>query len=402
MILRDKVLAQLHNKLENLRNFNDSLLDEAQVYREALKQLAQTSQAELTENLNGHETPGAQPTAEFDTARDLRFAFAPHWNNHTEARVWACETLLNQTTFAVDGSQINPNPDLSIPIAAVQVAWFENHHTHEGSYVKDAVLEIIPPKDFSDDEAGEEELSRQMVNLRRFRLEIEILCGLMKKHASAVHTNHLPVALFDGSLVISFADRLQEKIRRAYIESVLGLLRCSEQTGIPLVGYIDNSRARDLTNMIEIFPGARRIERTHDAELVNHLLQWGDRTPFFICARGSADRKQEGVLESFGEYKRGIGFVYIKTSSATPPARLEIPMWVYEQGLLDKVVDIIRAEVIVGNGYPYAIETADEAAVITTRDRLAFEAIFQRFAEEQGIPLRISSKAVSKSRRRYN
>lgn len=402
MILRDKVLNQLHHKLDSLRTFNDSLQDETQIYREALELLEKISVDELTRNLTQHHAPGALPTEEFVGAPELRLAFPARWNNHTEARLWASEILLNQTTFAADGSQINPNPDFNIPLAAIQVAWFENHHTANGSYVKDAALEILSPVDFSDDEAAEEELSRQVVNLRRFKLEVETLCNLMKKYASESEPEKLTLALFDSSLVISFADRLHERMRAAYVESMLGLLRCSQQTGIPLVGYIDNSRARDLTNMLEIHPGARRVERIHDAELINHLLEWGDRTPFFICARGSADRKQEGVLESFGEYKRGIGFVYLKTNSATPPARLEIPKWVYDQGLLDKVIDIVRAEIVVGNGYPYVIETADEAAVITSRDRQAFEAIFRRFAEDQQIELRVSQKAISKSRRRYS
>jgi hypothetical protein len=56
--------------------------------------------------------------------------------------------------------------------------------------------------------------------------------------------------------------------------------------------------------------------------------------------------------------------------------------------------------VIVGNGYPYVIETADAAAVITSREREAFYAIFQRFAQEHGITLRFSQKVRSKTRRR--
>jgi hypothetical protein len=120
----------------------------------------------------------------------------------------------------------------------------------------------------------------------------------------------------------------------------------------------------------------------------------------FICARGSADRRQEGILEKFEEYSRGIGFVYLKTSRDAPPARLEIPLWVLERGLLDQVINLTLAEVVVGNGYPYVIQSADAAAVISSRDRDAFYAIFQRFAKEQEIELRVSQKSASKNRRR--
>ena len=35
------------------------------------------------------------------------------------------------------------------------------------------------------------------------------------------------------------------------------------------------------------------------------------------------------------------------------------------QGLLERVVDVVRAECVAGTGYPYAMETADALAVIT-------------------------------------
>ena len=91
--------------------------------------------------------------------------------------------------------------------------------------------------------------------------------------------------------------------------------------------------------------------RINDAQLLNRSLpDWGARTPYFICARGSSRGIQQSVLEQLGEeFRRDIGFVYLKTNSNTP-ARLEIPRWVYDAGLLEPVVDLIRAEVIVGNG----------------------------------------------------
>jgi hypothetical protein len=141
-------------------------------------------------------------------------------------------------------------------------------------------------------------------------------------------------------------------------------------------------------------------EKIHDAWLVDSRLTWGARTPMFVCARGGADRKQLSVLEKFEEYRRGVGFVYLKTSATAPPARLEIPLWVLERGLLGQVIDLVIAEVVVGNGYPYVIQSADAAAVINSRDRDAFYAIFQRFAREHEIGLRISQKTASKSRRR--
>ncbi|MBO0720225.1 MAG: DNA double-strand break repair nuclease NurA [Blastocatellia bacterium] len=401
MILNHKIVEQLRDKWPRFVAFDDTSRDDAKEYREAIGRLSDISAESLLSLLSDVETPGALPTPEFEKARDLRVIFPQTFGNHQEARSWALEVLLDHTTFAVDGSQIRPDPGLSIPIAAVQVAWFENRHQRAGSYAKDLAFEILTPDELVVDLNGERIFSEQTVSTRRFELEVETLCGLLRNFAAANDVSvKLPVALFDSSLVISFADRLQDEMRARHIDAMVKLLECSEQTRIPVVGYVDTSYARDLTNMLAHCFQLAEARRVHDAQIAGEKFEWGDRTPYFICARGGADRKYPGVLDSFGDYRRGIGFVYLKTTSLTPPSRLEIPLWVYQQGLLDEVMDIVRAEVIVGNGYPYVVETADAAAVITSREREAFYAVFQRFAEERGVKLRFSQKDRSKGRRR--
>ncbi len=401
MINREKLIQQFQIKRDKFVAFEDSFQDEAGRYLDALSRMAAMSSSELVRRLDSVETPGALPTAEFDSAPELRVKFQHEWRNHQEAREWAFDSLLDHLTFAVDGSQIRPEGDISIPVAAVQVAWFENWHSIDGRYTKDTRLEVLTPEDLTVEFNGDRVISEQQVNLRRFELEIEVLCERMERIAAAgAVATKLPVALFDSSLVISFADRLQEDMQERHIRAMLKLLRASRNAGVPVIGYVDGSRARDLLHMIAGCSGLAAAEKFHDAGLVDSRLNWGERTPMFICARGGADRKQQGVLERFEEYSRGIGFVYLKTSATSPPARLEIPLWVLEEGLLDQVINLVIAEVVVGNGYPYVIQSADAAAVISSRDRDAFHAIFQRFAMDQQIDLRISQKAASKSRRR--
>jgi NurA domain len=401
MIHRDKILQQLENKRDQFVAFEDSFQNEANKYLDALDRMAMLPGSELARRLTFVETPGALPTAEFDSAPDLRVEFPHKWKNHQEAREWAFDALLDHPTFAVDGSQIRPEDDFSIPVAAVQVAWFENRHASDGRYAKEARFEVLTPEDLTIEFNGDRVISEQQVNLRRFELEIEALCETMESLAAEDEVaGRLPMALFDSSLVISFADRLQGEAQDRHIRAMLKLLRSSENAGVPVVGYVDGSRARDLLHMIAGCFKLDDAEKIHDAGLVDSRLTWGERTPMFICARGGADRKQQGILEKFEEYSRGIGFVYLKTSATSPPARLEIPLWVLDRGLLDQVINLVTAEVVVGNGYPYVIQSADAAAVISSRDRDAFHAIFQRFAREQRLDLRISQKSASKSRRR--
>ncbi|HEX2488331.1 MAG TPA: DNA double-strand break repair nuclease NurA [Blastocatellia bacterium] len=401
MIQRDKILKQLQSKRDQFVAFEDSFQDEAGKYHDALDRMAMLPSSELTRKLATVKTPGALPTEEFDAAAGLRIDFPHKWKNHQEAREWAFDALLDHPTFAVDGSQIRPDDDFSIPVAAVQVAWFENRHTVDGRYVKDARFEVLTPEDLTVDFGDDRVISEQQVNLRRFELEIESLRATMEKlSAPGGDDAKLAVAFFDSSLVISFADRLQGEAQERHVRAMLELLRSSEKTGVPVVGYVDGSRSRDLVHMAASLFKLNGAEKIHDAWLVDSRLTWGARTPMFVCARGGADRKQLSVLEKFEEFRRGVGFVYLKTSATAPPARLEIPLWVLERGLLSQVIDLVIAEVVVGNGYPYVIQSADAAAVINSRDRDAFYAIFQRFAREHEIGLRISQKTASKSRRR--
>jgi NurA domain len=401
MIQRDKILKQLQSKRDQFVAFEDSFQDEAGKYHDALDRMAMLPSSELTRKLATVKTPGALPTEEFDAAAGLRIDFPHKWKNHQEAREWAFDALLDHPTFAVDGSQIRPDDDFSIPVAAVQIAWFENRHTVDGRYVKDARFEVLTPEDLTVEFGDDRVISEQQVNLRRFELEIESLRATMEKLSAPDGDDaKLAVAFFDSSLVISFADRLQGEAQERHVRAMLELLRSSEKTGVPVVGYVDGSRSRDLVHMAASLFKLNDAEKIHDAWLVDSRLTWGARTPMFVCARGGADRKQLSVLEKFEEYRRGVGFVYLKTSATAPPARLEIPLWVLERGLLSQVISLVIAEVVVGNGYPYVIQSADAAAVINSRDRDAFYAIFQRFAREHEIGLRISQKTASKSRRR--
>jgi hypothetical protein len=83
-----------------------------------------------------------------------------------------------------------------------------------------------------------------------------------------------------------------------------------------------------------------------------------------------------------------------------PPARIDMPSWIYEDGLLGEVIDVVRAECVVGLGYPYAAETADQAAVISSADRDVFLRALQELAAREKLGFSVSRKVASKGRRR--
>lgn len=434
MLYVRKLVAELEAKAERFTGFQDDYGRRLAAYRTALAAVGDRyrSAADIVaaqRDLMADEPAGAVPTAEYDVWRAQgrdglpAFPFGRDFAHHAESRAWA-ENLRGVTTFAVDGSQLLPWRDASVPLALVQAGLFENPHRPPAPYVKDVAVELLTPDDLlgaSDDTTSDTALdddrhsvhqaaSEETVHLRRFQLEARTLIARMEHHAAARAAGDAPaealvVGFLDGSLIVSFALKMSPEYREAYVRSAQALLGASQRCRVPLVAYIDTSYARDVVGMLRRLPltatpsgdaqppNLPSPRGIHDALLWNGALAWGDRTPAFLSARGD-------LLGGYGEQKGDIAFTYFQAAMDRPPARLEFPRWVIEAGLLDRVLDTVRAEVIAGNGYPYPLEAADSVAVIRLDDRAQFYALFQQFAERRGISFTFSRKALSKSRRR--
>ena len=423
MLHKGKLQAALNTKRTQFALYDGSFSDQLNLYQNALETLYQdytsSEQLEFALPPEGTVTAGARPTIEFDrwlvNAGQQEytgpvFPFSAEFSNHEQARQWA-ECIEGVTTLAVDGSQLMPWRDASIPVALVQVGFFANPHAQGRPYTKDVRMEVLSPEEIAEDPKQEKEekgdqdgypYSDMMVTLRRHLLEVETLRSQMEQCASARKLDdpaHSPVVFFDGSLVVSFALTMPGVYREQYIQAATTLLETSERLRVPLVGYIDTSYARDFITMLRRLddikpqPMLRDTKRIHDALLWSGHLRWGDRTPAMICARGD-------ILQHYGEFQNSVAFCYLQTTAKHPPARLEFPRWMIDDGVLEPVMDVVRAEVIAGNGYPYAIETADAVSVITMQDRDEFYTHFKAFIERQGGKFIFSTKSQSKGRRR--
>jgi len=200
-----------------------------------------------------------------------------------------------------------------------------------------------------------------------------------------------PLAFFDGSLVVSFAGQMAQSQQRRYTTAIRALLAASEATGVPVVGFVDTSYATDQTVMLARLVGFGPRAPVSDAALLGGRMAWGERSHVYVCAR------DDQVTDKY--YDR-VCFTYLKTNESNAPARIDFPRWVYEAGEHGRMLDLVRAECVVGAGYPYPLETADATAVLTFEDRERFYRLFQQFAERSRLPLRFSRKAVSKRSRR--
>jgi hypothetical protein len=393
MLSRSHVIRALQAKRDEFTSFESERLETRDRYAEYLKTLAAESQAGLTGKLRGIPDPGALPTAERVAGQSIVRPFGTAWDNHEQARSWAMERLRGVRTVAVDGSQITPDPSLMMPVGAVQVGWFENPHDPDQQYVKDILFEILAPAELSPDQLERQAFPDQLVNARRFDLECQQVAAMLREHAGE---QPAPVVFFDGSLAISFAAQMRTEMRRRYIDGIRAMLKASEESRVPLVAYVDTSYATDLVSMLRWLNGEAKPPRLSDGAILRPLMTWGDRTEAWECARD--DRLFEDSPDLF--YYDRVHFLYLKASSSNPPVRLDLPSWILEDGRLDQVIDVVRAECIVGTGYPYAIETADALAVITMQDRERFYGVLQDFVRANRINWTFSRKALSKRGRR--
>jgi hypothetical protein len=226
MLVRNKVVAALEAKKDRFAGYQVELRDTLNRYREALARLPSLSRVEIETRFDEADIPwpGACPTDEQDRLHDTVVSLGEHWANHEEARAWAREVLLNTSTFAVDGSQIPPSRDFSVPVGAVQVGWFENPHTPGGGYVKDLAFDVLAPDELAEEESGDGDFPDWRVNLRRFEMECRAIVEYIQAHAGA---DPAPLCFFDGSLVVSFTRHMRPNLRRAYVEAVTAMLRAS-------------------------------------------------------------------------------------------------------------------------------------------------------------------------------
>ncbi len=396
MLDRRKVVNALQSKREQFTTYQSEQRRQSSQASEKLAQFSRLTAEAVKQALADHnvEWPGAEPTPELDQAEQLRLPFAQRWRSHEDARAWALAVLADRPVAAVDGSQIMPSKEMSPPVAAVQVGWYVNYHSAGGRYEKDVRFEILAPEELALDDSGAE-FADWRVNQRRFILECEQLCDLMVRFGNEPEDRR-PLCLFDGSFIISFAGQLRPERGLPYVRAVQQLLDTSRQYRVPLAGFVDSSSSKDFLTLLNIVTGQPYLSLTDGPLLASSLPEWGDRSPLFVCARGD----QLSTQGRAGFY-RDVVFSYVRLAQDRPPARIEMPIWLWEEGRSQQVLDLVRAECVVGaKGYPYAAETADAVAVLQMIDRNRFYALFQQFAEAEGLYLNQSRKSLSKAVRR--
>lgn len=394
-----EIVEALNEKLKEFQDFSEWFREDLSNYHRALKNVAQSDSKDVQEKVKG--TNAAMPSTELDYGNEFRIGFDQTWQFHEEARNWAEQILFERTTFAVDGSLFYAEKEVTLPVGIVRIGWFENPHSANLPYEKNSKLIVLSPKDLLEDQE-EPVRPETRVDDEMFSGELARARGFIEKKAGwRTRNEKMPLAFLDRPLLLPFSPE-RSVVQQKRIDETASLMRFSQEAEVPIIGFVDRGFSRDIINLLEAYdktnlPGKRvlydsAIVGAKDGEL---LKSWGDRTPFCYV-------KRQG-LEKYVDDKTGrssIGIVFMNTGKEGGAARLDVPAWIFESGLLDEVCEVVRAECVVGVGYPYAIETADQVAVIKFQDRERFLKALQVFAKNNNLNFSVSRKNRSKGRRR--
>ena len=355
---RKKLLAAFKNYSScNPKDISSSLKEKYYLFK------GRISVGERKIKISGYADP-LEPLQPFS----IKVASPPSSN----PKSWALKVLRGWRVIGVDGSQIYPSRDFNIPLKYVQAAAF----VRDGSNVRhEFQANFLTGRTVSADPLE--------VDLKRMKLELELVKNLLEKEGDGK-----TCILLDMPLASRHLRALKASRRGRLVKPVLELMELGEKKKIPIIGYTTISYAWDLIASLAMLCEENLEARPSDMGLLSYLLhEVGCRTTFFSLKGKFVEKLFKG---------REIVFTYFKVSSE-PPVRIEMPKWVYTSGLANEVLKVVLAESILGEGYPYVLLRAHEAASLDYSDRELFYEICLKFLREEcNLDVRESPKRRAK------
>ncbi|MBN1483096.1 MAG: DNA double-strand break repair nuclease NurA [Chloroflexia bacterium] len=318
--------------------------------------------------------------------------------------------------LASDGSAIAPDSHFPVPYALLHVAlvgmayhppafWVE-HDAHFLFRRED--LTILPPH-------SQESIAVEgpvVDTLRSFK-ELEIVWQGLQRLPDDPQKRPL-LAMTDAIILWTHrgSGAGHNEFKEDYLRRSVELLESFRQAGRPLVSFLSLPHHREVVNtlMARACPEDRQmncaecrqvparcqvLRPLQDRHLFGFLPE-GARSPMFRpIYRGDLRWRLPPPIR---ELDPRLAFFYLNTGPEV--ARVELPLWILEQGLVDLVQGIIldqcrplRAEVA---GYPVALSMAHHEAILTTRDRRALQWMIEESLARRQIFWRPSVKAQMK------
>ena len=324
------------------------------------------------------------------------------------------------TVIGVDGSQIEPDHHEGLACYVLNVGTVVLHYG-EPAGAPCAFLESHPRLCYEEADVA------VVVGGRRVPVTGELL-GFKRSLAELDHLLRLALAareegrehvvgLIDGSLIRWGAEN-SRVVPDTFLDDYLARFERLREAGVPLAGYISQSRAADVVNALRVqvcpeetpdcdrcpyVPGATspRADRSWagpglpceviagvlDRRLFESVLAVGERSPLF-GSRSSVLAKRYGETQT-------IDFCYLNVGPEL--ARIEVPRWVArDPALLGLVHAVCLDQARKGNGYPVALAEAHQRAVVRGAERTLFYQMVEEALVKRGVRRWRSPKALHK------
>lgn len=192
------------------------------------------------------------------------------------------------------------------------------------------------------------------------------------------------LALLDGSLMQLVLVLSKETQARQLMTEYFDTLRAFQDLKVPVVGYISQPASQMAMRAIRMLAceeakpheeqptepcGCGPLWSIDDADLFWEVLEINHSSPVFTPVFSyMVDENAQGL--------KGVGFSYLATQYEV--ARLEFPLWVWEEGFLDRTLSILLHQCKLGQGYPNALTLAHQYAVLHNTDRESYYFLLER------------------------
>lgn len=305
---------------------------------------------------------------------------------------------VSHSIFATDGSQIAPSHHEIAYCYLINIGRIMLHYGQNRHPLIDSVPEVYyRPEDLY--------VSRQWgirtedwMAYRRTVLEAQFLAEMAGRWVNPPGPHGEPnLALVDGSLIYWFLEGLPLEARDQILTPILTAWDLLRDVGVPLMGYLSASRSTEALNLLRLqacphnqphcaqycYHQQEQEEKTpcqvfdplRDSQFWQQLLMPGQRSPLW--------QSSLRILDLYPAQQR-IYFCYVNVG--TEIARVEFPAWVAEdQGLLDRSLAILLAQINKGFGYPVALAEAHNQAVVRSGDRARFFALLEQQMIKAGL-----------------
>ena len=268
---------------------------------------------------------------------------------------------------AFDASYFSPGPHLYIPVLIISVGyWYYNYSKEEGG---DGV--IVSGTSLLDDKV-DSELIVKNVEEEAIRMITDKLSGENR------------FVLFDESFNLTYTLSWAVEKRKSMAKKVKNNITiCVDKGVIPVAVF--HTRSHDLIRGIAFLAnkGVKDMPNVSDAMFMRvYLKDIGSRSPLFMVYSKPV---RDANLDLVGFYLK------VDTHSVI---RVEFPASFKDK--VDLIHSVVFSQVVLGKGFPLALQRAHDMAVITRDERKIIEETIAELLRRPSIEYILSRKELSK------